>query len=515
MSTPDLTDADLEARIRAACRARADGLPVVERPFEPGAAAERGLPTAPPAGGRSRVLLAAAAVVVVGALAAGVVLLGADDGTDQIRTGSTSTPVGSTTVAASTAEDWLAPSSPPLGLELRSVTWKAHRPIAGFELRAQLFEPGRGGGHVMLIAQPGSGGGVGGPGPSVHGQPSTLSVPKTGDARITWNEGDVVLEAEWRDMDQDAALALVEQLVPREADRMAGFDVPADGSVRLVAEAEPDQVRNDVELTYGDGGDRLTVQTSVSDAPTYEMVEIAFSSTGPIEADGSSVSFAEDAAYYQEVGPGQLVTVDGGDVGPSGATEAQLADVAASVRPISEAGLLALERDTPGADLASAPPATTSTSPDVTSTTRSLSGSRDAAAQGTTKPLERLDGGGTVSIAELADGRPVVVLVWATWCVPCIQALEEFDRIAASHPGSSVVAVAVEGQRDEVRRIVDGTGITIPVLLDPDRSIDDAFEAVSLPWTVMVEPDGFRSGAGPAGGTEGPAVASNFLDGAG
>lgn len=313
-------------------------------------------------------------------------------------------------------------------------------------------------------------------------------------------------------MDQAAAVALLEGLRARSGDGMDGFDAPVGASVALVSEAEPDQLRSDVTLTYEGGGDKLIVQTSVSDAPTGEMVETAFSSTGPIRADGTATSFDSSSSYYTAVGLSRMVVVDGGDVGDGGASEPELAAVVSTLAPISEAGLQALQRTTPGADLASDPPSTSSPS----SPTTTLVGREATAAvtQALGRPLARIDGsGGTTTIGAVADGRPTVVLLWAPWCVPCIQSLATFDRIAAAHPDGAVVAVAIDGTEDEIRRVLDGTKVSIPVLLDPGGAATGVFGGSSLPWEALIDPAGLTGGHGPAGGTEGPAIATNFLEG--
>ena len=507
MNRSDLTDDVLAARIAAACRAQHERVAVADRPFEPGAAAPVGLPLAPAGRRRHRIVLAAAAIAVVGALAAALVVLGGDDPHDQVRTASTTTPT-------TPSGDWLAPSSAPLGLELQSVTWSAKPPLDGFELRAQLFETADGDGAVYVAIQPGTGNLLGEPGPAVQGHETSTMRSKYGDgATMTWHDRDHTIDAQWHGIDQAAAAALFDQLRWRTDDPMDGFEVAPGGTASLVDEAAPTQVSHQAELVYAPeagtgtaGVEELRIATAAGDGSSWDAVESEFFARFPDGRD--SVDYGGDPGLrqFEAASPGRLVRID---AGVSDVTDGQLQTIADSIVPIDEAGLRALQRQTPGAELASDPAVTATTGGSATSVP-------DAGTSGLPidAPVQALDGGAT-TLREVADGRPMVVLLWAPSCVPCIQSLEEFDQIATAHPGSVVAAVAVGGTAEDVQRVVDGLGVGLPVLLDPDGTATAGFERSVLPFAVLVEADGGSTGSGPAGGVEGPAIAAAFLDEAG
>lgn len=87
--------------------------------------------------------------------------------------------------------------------------------------------------------------------------------------------------------------------------------------------------------------------------------------------------------------------------------------------------------------------------------------------------------------------EPLVVNVWATWCVPCRKELPAFNR-AADESGGAVRFVGVnlgEGRAD-AERFVEEVDATFDQYLNGDMSIQQAFEIVSMPTTVVLATDG-------------------------
>jgi thiol-disulfide isomerase/thioredoxin len=110
--------------------------------------------------------------------------------------------------------------------------------------------------------------------------------------------------------------------------------------------------------------------------------------------------------------------------------------------------------------------------------------------------FERPDGGK----ATLADfrGRPILLNLWATWCVPCRAEMPALDRLQAAKggPGFEVVAVNVDTAKLERRAaFLDSVGVkSLTRYADPSG---DAFEtlrkdgkALGLPVTLVIDKDG-------------------------
>ena len=96
----------------------------------------------------------------------------------------------------------------------------------------------------------------------------------------------------------------------------------------------------------------------------------------------------------------------------------------------------------------------------------------------------------------LSDLRGQVVLVnlWATWCAPCrfetpfLQSLYEDYR----ERGFEIVGISVDdaGFEDVVREFTGEHGVTYTILRDPEMGAMDAFHAVGLPATYLIDRDG-------------------------
>jgi peroxiredoxin len=100
-------------------------------------------------------------------------------------------------------------------------------------------------------------------------------------------------------------------------------------------------------------------------------------------------------------------------------------------------------------------------------------------------------------------GKVVLVNFWATWCAECrpeMPALERLHREFGSR-GLTVVGVNARESMTVVRRYAAALGLTFPLVLDPDGTINSRYGVVGLPATFVVGRDGravaFAVGARP------------------
>lgn len=94
------------------------------------------------------------------------------------------------------------------------------------------------------------------------------------------------------------------------------------------------------------------------------------------------------------------------------------------------------------------------------------------------------------SVADYA-GKPLVVNFFASWCVPCVRELPDFEQVHQDL-GDQVAFLGLNMQ-DSVTQgqdLVDETGITYDVGRDPDGSLLAQFGGVAMPTTVLVDADG-------------------------
>jgi thiol-disulfide isomerase/thioredoxin len=99
--------------------------------------------------------------------------------------------------------------------------------------------------------------------------------------------------------------------------------------------------------------------------------------------------------------------------------------------------------------------------------------------------------GDTVQLGRTSG--PVLVNIWATWCVPC---REEFPELESLHRdfrgrGLTVLAVSVDqGGDGDVRDFIASQGSTFAVGRDPDGEIQRLFQTVGVPESFLIDARG-------------------------
>ncbi len=99
--------------------------------------------------------------------------------------------------------------------------------------------------------------------------------------------------------------------------------------------------------------------------------------------------------------------------------------------------------------------------------------------------------GGTFTLSEqlAADNRPVVLNLWASWCIPCRTETPDISAFAVANPGVKVIGVAVEDTETAARAFVEEFAPSYDL-----GFADDAFEAayprLGLPVTYIIGANG-------------------------
>jgi thiol-disulfide isomerase/thioredoxin len=100
--------------------------------------------------------------------------------------------------------------------------------------------------------------------------------------------------------------------------------------------------------------------------------------------------------------------------------------------------------------------------------------------------LAGLHGGPSVDLRTLEG--PVVVNLWASWCVPCKRELPIYAAFARKHAGTvSVLGVDFqETNGDAAAALLKASKVDYPVVTDPDGDL----HAIGLPEIVLVDAHG-------------------------
>jgi len=97
--------------------------------------------------------------------------------------------------------------------------------------------------------------------------------------------------------------------------------------------------------------------------------------------------------------------------------------------------------------------------------------------------------------AKLSDlkGKPVLVNLWATWCVPCIKELPTLDALAAREAGKLQVVVVnedLEGARVVGPFLQKRPLKTLKPWMDTANALMIPLNAASLPTTILYDSKG-------------------------
>jgi thiol-disulfide isomerase/thioredoxin len=91
-----------------------------------------------------------------------------------------------------------------------------------------------------------------------------------------------------------------------------------------------------------------------------------------------------------------------------------------------------------------------------------------------------------------ARGLPVLLNFWASWCEPCRAELPSLELLATRHEpqGLQVLTVNFRETDGAVRRFVEATAMSLPVLRDRDGAAAQAFGVRTFPSTVAINRQG-------------------------
>lgn len=102
--------------------------------------------------------------------------------------------------------------------------------------------------------------------------------------------------------------------------------------------------------------------------------------------------------------------------------------------------------------------------------------------------------GDTVSILDLATAsdNPVIISLWATWCVPCLKELDAISEVYEDWQDETrvtLLAISVDDSRTvrRVKPLINGKGWDYTILLDTNNDVKRALGAATVPLTVLVK----------------------------
>ena len=104
------------------------------------------------------------------------------------------------------------------------------------------------------------------------------------------------------------------------------------------------------------------------------------------------------------------------------------------------------------------------------------------------------DEGETVRLADYADGEPLLVNLWASWCAPCVKELPTLVELSTMESAGipRVLTLSQDmGPSASVRAFLDGQGLeAVEGWQDAEMAMTDALPVTIMPTTVLYDADG-------------------------
>jgi thiol-disulfide isomerase/thioredoxin len=109
--------------------------------------------------------------------------------------------------------------------------------------------------------------------------------------------------------------------------------------------------------------------------------------------------------------------------------------------------------------------------------------------QGAMPPLQAVDTQGKTWRLDDLKGRAVLLNFWASWCEPCRAEMPTLQQIADLYGSDKLLVLAINFKEHPARAIqfAASTGLSLPVLLDPQGLTAKAWGVKVFPTTVLVD----------------------------
>jgi thiol-disulfide isomerase/thioredoxin len=96
-----------------------------------------------------------------------------------------------------------------------------------------------------------------------------------------------------------------------------------------------------------------------------------------------------------------------------------------------------------------------------------------------------------VTLSQVADGKPMVVNLWASWCPPCIREMPVLDEAQKDNPDITFVFVNQGEQPETIVRFLNQHNLTLDnVLTDIRSSLGRTTGSHALPTTLFYDAQG-------------------------
>jgi hypothetical protein len=99
-----------------------------------------------------------------------------------------------------------------------------------------------------------------------------------------------------------------------------------------------------------------------------------------------------------------------------------------------------------------------------------------------------------LNVCELAERGPLVLAFFAEPVARCVDQIERIDRLRQRFPDVQFAAVAIRGNRDDLRRLARERGWGLPVGHDRDGAVANLYAVAVCPQITFASRDGEVTG---------------------
>ena len=106
--------------------------------------------------------------------------------------------------------------------------------------------------------------------------------------------------------------------------------------------------------------------------------------------------------------------------------------------------------------------------------------------------LETADGQ-IIALSELR-GQPVLLNIWASWCLPCRSEMPAMQRVYEQYQAQGFTILAVNATNQDQMQTALGfakeLGLTFPILFDMDGNVSHLYQVRALPTSFFINQNG-------------------------
>lgn len=100
-------------------------------------------------------------------------------------------------------------------------------------------------------------------------------------------------------------------------------------------------------------------------------------------------------------------------------------------------------------------------------------------------------GGGSITLAEYKDKKPVIVEFWASWCPNCRRNMPHMNGFYQKYKGQvEVIGINLQEDQSKVQNFVSSMGISYPIALDPYGQASRAYGVQYTNYHVLIDKNG-------------------------